>query len=126
MFPQTSLIEGLSRKFFSDEVASKIASWESVFGKLPLAASSDDIAESFEFYVQQEIAGQVARGEEPNRELAEATIPRHHMWTRRVRAMPGANPARSVESMSWVSSAFGRCKTIAGGIDGYEELTIAD
>lgn len=74
MFPQTNLAVALTREFVSDEAALRVASWESAFDLLPLGVSSDAIAENFEYYVQQEIAGQAARGEELSRTRAEATI----------------------------------------------------
>lgn len=74
MFPQTNLVSAMTRRFLGDEAALRVADWESAFDKLPFGVSSDSIAESFEFYVQQEIAGQVKRGWEPDREKAEATI----------------------------------------------------
>lgn len=74
MFPQTSLAVAISRKWFGENMALTVSQWESLWGLLPLGVPSDEVAEQFEYYVQQEIAGQVARGNTPNEAEARKTI----------------------------------------------------
>lgn len=74
VFPQTSVADGITRRFFGDGIASKVRDWERVFTLGQGDTPSETIAENFDEYVQLEMAGQAARGEPINRAAAEATI----------------------------------------------------
>jgi len=74
MFPQTGPAVALTREWFGERWAGRVANWESIFTLMQGDTPSDQISSNFEFFVQQEISNQVARGETPNRKAAEQTI----------------------------------------------------
>lgn len=74
VFPQTSVATALTRQWFGENVAAKIADWEHVFNLMMGDTPSEQIADNFTYYVQTEVAGQVARGETPSWTRAENTI----------------------------------------------------
>ena len=80
MFPQTSVAVALTRQFWGDNAALTVAGWESLWGRLPLGVKSDAIAEQFDYYVQQFVAEQVARGETADLEAAKKAV-RHWFLT---------------------------------------------
>lgn len=65
VFPQTSMAVALSRPFLHDRAA-KIADWERIFTLMQGKTPSQSIADNFEYWVQTEVADQVARGEQPD------------------------------------------------------------
>lgn len=75
VFPQTSFAQAFANWTGNDEIGKLAVALERV-ASFGMTADPKAIADNFEFYVQQEIAGQVARGEEPNRAEAEDTIRR--------------------------------------------------
>jgi hypothetical protein len=73
IFPQTSMAVAVTRKWFGQNIADGLLDLDHVL-TLGLDPSKDDVAANFNFYVQREMADQRARGEQPNRALAEKTI----------------------------------------------------
>lgn len=74
IFPQTSIASALTRKFFGDNWAGRVMDSERIFTLFMGKAPSDQIAENFNFYVQQEMADQALRGEPVSRKAAEQDI----------------------------------------------------
>jgi hypothetical protein len=79
IFPQTSLIEGFTREFMAEQFPDGLnleALAEDSYLKLLGSEFSvtDKIAERFDYFVQTEVARQVAAGEKPDRAKAERQI----------------------------------------------------
>lgn len=79
VFPQTGIVEAIANATGQESIArlvvsmEKIASLEAVVSRAG-GVPSDEIAANFDYWVQTEVAGQVARGEEPDIARAEQTI----------------------------------------------------
>lgn len=74
MYPQTNMVSALTRSFISEQLGDQFNDWERVFTLMQGDKSSEQIAENFTYLVQAEVAGQIARGEDPSVARAEKII----------------------------------------------------
>ena len=70
MFPQTGPLVALTSKYINTEMGLTVADWERIFVLMQGDKPSDTIAQNYDRFVQQEIAGQAARGEKIDPERA--------------------------------------------------------
>ena len=79
VFPQTTLAEAFTLKFWGEDAMFRVAQWERVFTGFS-DVHAEKIAQNFEYYVNREMTGQMIAGETPDRGTAEATV-KATIWT---------------------------------------------